>query len=164
MDEMVFVPIAEYMKLSRAARRGHLDLRTPCVEIGGGSKDFRALLAHHLGTMMPTKRAACLCHACHNDGCSNTDHLYWGTYSDNRIDLFETGWKYPARTLSEIHKRRIGINTRRALTGKPKSKAHRRNLSVAATRAWSIGRATECHSVDEGSIPSVRTNPGEIIL
>lgn len=156
----MFAAIEDHILLAREERRAHLDLSAPCIEIGGCSKDFRGLLAHHLKTTMPKSRVALLCHACNNDKCSNVLHLYWGTYSDNRADLVATGWKRPPRTLSEEHKRNLGISMRRAMKGKPKSVEHRHNISIAVTRTWSIGRATECHSVDAGSIPAVRTNMG----
>jgi hypothetical protein len=89
------IPIQEYIQKNRDERRTHLDLSSPCSEIGGsGSVEYKGLLAYHLGTTIPAKGAGFkiyLCHACNNGKCSNVDHLYWGTPSDNHIDKVECG-------------------------------------------------------------------------
>ncbi len=85
------VLIENHMQLSRDERRSHLRLGDECVEIGGDSREFRGLLAHHLGTTIPRGYRTYLCHACHNDECSNPDHLYWGTPKDNVQDKMENG-------------------------------------------------------------------------
>lgn len=87
----MFTPIAEYMLLQQEERQKHLDLSSECVEIGGASRDFRALLAHHLQTFIPTGHAAYLCHACNNGQCSNVKHLYWGTPKENHKDAVKAG-------------------------------------------------------------------------
>ena len=90
---MIFVDINKYMKLSREERRKHLHLESDCIEIGGLSQFFRGLLAHHLGTTIGD-RSVYVCHACNNPKCSNPNHLYWGTPTDNIIDQKEAGtWK-----------------------------------------------------------------------
>ena len=83
--------IEEYIKFDRQTRRGHLRLDEPCVERGGHSKEFRGLLAYHLDTSIPRGVRILLCHACNNGGCSNPNHLYWGTPTDNHIDQKEAG-------------------------------------------------------------------------
>lgn len=102
----MFERMEDYIKKTREERRSHLDLKEPCVEIGGyDSREYRGLLAHYLKTTIPTtrnggqkSRYACLCHACHNHGCSNPRHLYWGTYADNNIDQQENGTMPVAKT------------------------------------------------------------------
>lgn len=90
---MVFVDINEYMQLSREVRRSHLRLDESCIEIGGLSQFYRGLLAHHLKTTIGG-RSVYVCHACNNPKCSNPNHLYWGSPSDNVIDQREAGtWK-----------------------------------------------------------------------
>ena len=84
------IKIEEYLQQPLSDRQKHLDLQLPCDLRGGGSKDFRGLLAHSLDTTLPAGRkggAGMLCHACNIPGCSNVKHLYWGTSSENRIDL-----------------------------------------------------------------------------
>lgn len=87
----MFTQIEEHMKQSRDERRSHLKLDTECTFIGGTSGMFKGLLAHHLKTMVPHRSSVMLCHACNNGGCSNVDHLYWGTAKDNHIDSVEAG-------------------------------------------------------------------------
>lgn len=90
----MFTPILDYIELAREIRRSHLDLISPCIEIGGkGSTEYRGLLAHYLKTTIPTKikPKIMICHACHNPKCSNPVHLYWGTTVDNRIDMKDCG-------------------------------------------------------------------------
>lgn len=93
----MFIKMVDYMKNSREERRNHLKLDESCIEIGGyDSREYRGLLAHYLGTEIPTheKKKYMLCHACNNHKCSNVNHLYWGTTKDNTIDSMEAGtWK-----------------------------------------------------------------------
>lgn len=79
------------MLKSQDQRQSHLDLNQDCIEIGGDSRIFRGLLAHHLGTTIPTGHKILLCHACHNAKCSNPQHLYWGTAKENVQDNIENG-------------------------------------------------------------------------
>lgn len=90
----MIVDINEHIALARELRRKHLNLTTSCDLRGvgsGGSKEFRGLLAHFLGTTIPSGRWIILCHACHNKECSNPLHLYWGTPKDNHVDQVENG-------------------------------------------------------------------------
>lgn len=115
----MFQNIEEYIKKSRDDRRSHLRLHESCVEIGGNSKEFRGLLAHHLKTTIPRNINIHLCHACHNGKCSNINHLYWGTNVDNSKDQFDNGrcsiWESTVRKygLEEAHKRRRLAQQRR---------------------------------------------------
>lgn len=85
-----YVDIYKYMLRSREERRSHLSLDEMCIEIGGDSRIFRGLLAHHLQTTIPD-RTVYVCHACYNSKCSNPRHLYWGTPKDNIQDTRESG-------------------------------------------------------------------------
>lgn len=87
----MFLQIETYISKSREERRSHLDLSDPCIMIGGGSRDFRGLLAHYLKTTVPAGRDVVLCHACHNGRCSNPKHIYWGTQRDNFLDQVDNG-------------------------------------------------------------------------
>jgi len=92
---MEFVDISEYIGRTIESRTSHLDLVAECIEIGGyDSREYRGLLAHYLGTNIPTGKKICLCHKCGNSKCSNVLHLYWGTYAENVKDSKEHGtWK-----------------------------------------------------------------------
>lgn len=88
----VFVDITEYMQKSREERRAHLVLDDACIMLGGTSYQFRGLLAHHLKTTLPsTGTRISVCHACNQGGCSNVQHLYWGTDRDNHLDEVSAG-------------------------------------------------------------------------
>jgi hypothetical protein len=92
---MEFADIDEYILRTIESRTSHLNLESKCIEIGGyDSREYRGLLAHYLGTKIPTGKKICLCHKCGNPKCSNVLHLYWGTYSENINDSKEHGtWK-----------------------------------------------------------------------
>lgn len=83
-------PIESYMTQSREKRRAHLQLGDKCFEVGGThSYHYWGLLAYYLGTTIPVKMGnkVHLCHACNNPKCSNVNHLYWGSLSDNIMDM-----------------------------------------------------------------------------
>lgn len=89
---MVFIKIVEYILLPKNDRQRHLDLTELCIEIGGSSYQFKGLLCHTLKTTLPTKAdRVLLCHACHNEKCSNPRHLYWGTHKENYHDAMDNG-------------------------------------------------------------------------
>lgn len=102
----MFEPMASYIQRPLADRRAHLKLTEACVEIGTTySREYRGLLAHFLKTTLPLKKEAVLCHACHNSGCSNPRHLYWGTFSDNLNDAVANG--RPQRKLTRAESKRM---------------------------------------------------------
>ena len=89
----MFEDLDEYIKRPLDERQSHIDEEDSCIEIGGDSRQFRAVLAHYLKTTMTNKikyQALC-CHHCGNDGCSNPKHLYWGTQSENMADVDRHG-------------------------------------------------------------------------
>lgn len=90
--------IYEYIKLPKSQRQEHLDLDDYCIERGGGSTYCKGLLAHLLETTIPKGHTIHVCHACNNSKCSNPNHLYWGTASENRMDRV----KYENRSSLEI--------------------------------------------------------------
>jgi hypothetical protein len=133
--------IEEYMKQSQVARQQHLRMDEPCLERGGQSMYLKGLMAHILGTTIPSGHRIHVCHACHNSQCSNPNHLYFGTPSENAIDR-ETNqpnsiWNKMVNKYGEQEARnmmRRNSNPSRAgkgNAGKPKSDEHRRKISEA---------------------------------
>lgn len=146
-------PIREYILLPQNFRQSHLKIHEDCIEIGGNSTQFKALLAHHLRTTIPNgnKDNVLLCHACHNAKCSNPNHLYWGSRAENNIDRFEREKqngtyktcyqmmleKYgeeKTKELVKIASSKGGSKGGRNNKGKPKSLEHRNKLSEANKR------------------------------
>jgi hypothetical protein len=136
---MIFKDIYEYIKLSKKERQKHIDLNTPCVEIGGYSSNFRGMLALKLKTTIPKTNKIHLCHACNNSKCSNVSHLYWGTNVENLQDSIDAGilGTKNARTLTiEKHglEKTSILNKKASRLGgknniKPKTQEHRNNIS-----------------------------------
>ena len=85
------VSLSDYMCKNKDERQAHLDLSQPCLEIGSNSQGARALLAVLLNTTAEGlgKGNGYLCHACHNAKCSNPYHHYFGTPSENVVDMYE---------------------------------------------------------------------------
>ena len=101
---------------------------------------LKGLLAHIHETTIPSGKKIHVCHACHNSGCSNPNHLYWGTASENAMDRDQhyglTIWdRMVAKHGLEEAK---AMNSRRGNTngsgnkGKPKSEEHK--AKIAANR------------------------------
>ena len=87
--------VETYLAIEQKQRQAHLDLNEECKERGGNSTNHRGVLAQYLDTPI-YGRPADLCHACHNDKCSNPKHLYWGTRKENVQDSMDNGsWKSP---------------------------------------------------------------------
>lgn len=129
----MFRLIEEYINRSKKERQIHLRLKQECIEIGTNSIQCRALLAHHLKTTVPKGMKILCCHACNNAGCSNPNHLYWGTASENIYDAIESGARVPTRH-SRVTRKLIGKKMSFINTGRKFTKEHRRNLSIAISK------------------------------
>jgi hypothetical protein len=119
----MFTAIDDYMKLSKETRQRHLNLKDSCIEIGTNSQQCRALLAHTLKTTVPKGMKVHLCHACHNSKCSNSNHLYWGTSSENTRDTMDYFGFNPGAQATKGKKwsqsREAAQKISRALKGRP---------------------------------------------
>lgn len=130
--------IEEYILLPKEQRQKHLRLEEPCIERGGQSMYLKGLLAHIHNTTIPSGKKIHVCHACHNAKCSNPNHVYWGTSSENRQDAIRNGvkspWQYIVDKYGEAIARekmsRKGNTNGKGNLGKPKSEEHRKNISL----------------------------------
>jgi hypothetical protein len=111
-----FKKIEEYISLLKEDRQKHLNLNDKCIEIGGDSRTCRAMLAHYLKTTIPTGMKIQMCHACNNACCSNVNHLYWGTPSENIQDAFKSGARKSIKNIlikkyssKEAYKKQMGV-------------------------------------------------------
>lgn len=135
----MYTPAKEYMQLSKKDRQQHLDLNENCIEIGGHSTQFKGILAHYLNVTIENNRRILLCHACHNEKCSNPKHLYFGTHKENLDDTKENGtyksiWEKMVEKYGESEARRMqGLGNKsaggKANKGKKKSEEHKRKIS-----------------------------------
>ena len=140
--------VEEYLSIPQGQRQDHLDLNAKCKERGGNSTNHRGVLAEYLDTPI-YGRPADLCHACHNDKCSNPKHLYWGTRKENVQDArdagtFKTPWdnmveKYGYEEACKIQAKGDKSAGGKANKGKPKSAEHRKKISESLSGRDGIG-------------------------
>jgi len=133
------IRIEEYILLPKEERQKHLRLDELCIERGGQSMYLKGLLAHLHDTTIPSGKKIHVCHACHNGKCSNPNHIYWGTASENCLDrIANTGktlWdytvdKYGIEKATELNSRK-GNKNGSGNKGKPKSLEHREKIADA---------------------------------
>lgn len=132
-------PIEDYIQKPQADRQAHLRLDEACVERGGMSTYCKGLLAHIHNTTIPSGKKIHVCHACHNARCSNPNHLYWGTVSENRLDAIANG---APLNPTEALRRRDGSTDKMARPGNQnakgtthvKSEEHKRKIAEAIRR------------------------------
>jgi len=136
--------IEEYILLSKELRQEHLRLDEPCIERGGQSMYLKGLLAHLHDTTIPSGKKIHVCHACHNGKCSNPNHVYWGTASENCLDKMANGgkslWENMVNKYGEEEARRInakkGNKNGSGNKGNTLAEEHKANISAN----WSGGR------------------------
>lgn len=136
--------IEEYINRPKDERQSHLVLNEPCIERGGNSSYLKGLLAHLHDTTIPDGKKIHVCHACHNAKCSNPNHLYWGTASENKMDAMANGaktiWQSMVEKYGEEEARRMNSvngnqsNAGRGNKGKPKSEEHKRKVAEGLRR------------------------------
>lgn len=130
----------ELIKESQEIRQAHLRLNDACVERGGNSTNHKGVLAQFLDTDIPSGFKIQLCHACHNEKCSNPRHLYWGSPGENARDAISNGTR---KNLWENTVAKYGLEEARKMQGskvdfsrlgkmgrgKPKSEEHKKKIS-----------------------------------
>lgn len=126
---------------TRDCRKKMLNLSEPCHERGlKYSTQLIALVAYHYDTTLPENgNKIVVCHGCMNDKCSNPNHMYWGTKSDNKLDDYELG-KQIKKSPYQILVDKWGVDKAREIhlensskggknnIGKPKSETHKLKL------------------------------------
>ncbi len=112
------IKIEDYILLELSERQLHLKLDEACIKRGGMSSYCKGLMAHILNTTIPSGYKINVCHACHNSACSNPNHMYWGTSSENSLDRMRNGgltiWenavlKYGEEKAREIYSKKAKI-------------------------------------------------------
>lgn len=137
--------ITEYILLPKEERQVHLKLDEPCIERGGQSMYCKGLLAHIHNTTIPSGKKIHVCHACHNGKCSNPNHMYWGTASENAIDRMNNGdiciWDKMVAKYGLVEATNMQQRSKAQLSaagkgnkGKPKSEEHKRKIADAIRR------------------------------
>ena len=131
------IKVNEWISESREVRTTHLKLTSSCIERGGNSTVHRGVLAQYLDTDLPTK--VDLCHACHNDKCSNPQHLYWGTRAENIQDAKDNGtWvnQWELKVAKYGYEHACAMNSRpgnkygSGNKGKTLSEEHKKNIAA----------------------------------
>jgi hypothetical protein len=164
--------VEDWIKNSdRSERTKHLDLSQQCIERGGNSTVHRGVLAQYLNTNFPSK--VHLCHACHNDKCSNPLHLYWGTPSENIQDAknngtWTTAWeksveKYGYEEACQRNSRaKIGNIFGSGNKGKSKSQAHKDAISKTVTELHLSGHYEDVQvgRKKKGDVVKLANTPG----
>lgn len=130
--------IEEYILKSKPERQVHLKLEEPCIERGGESMYLKGLLAHLMNTTIPSGKKIHVCHACHNGACSNPNHIYWGTASENRRDEVDNGgtsiWermvlKYGIEEATNMQRRGNKSVSGKGNLGKTKTQEHKDKIA-----------------------------------
>jgi hypothetical protein len=142
---MIDILVESYLSREKSTRQDHLNLDDPCLERGGISTNHRGVLAQYLNTPI-YGRPADLCHACHNDKCSNPKHLYWGTRKENVADARSNGthispWantvaKYGLEEAKRMNARGDKSAGGRQNKGKEKSEEHKRKIAASVKRHY----------------------------
>ena len=122
--------IADYVKYyTREERTKHINLKSPCIKPvygksgswgnkgeviktkAGQKQKARVALSEYLGLVGKTDKYNHLCHLCPNDSgtleiCVNPEHLYFGTASENQLDISEE-----VRKETQLKRSRAGIKS-----------------------------------------------------
>jgi hypothetical protein len=122
------------VETTREERKKLLKLEEPCHFRGlKYSTQLIALVAYHYNTTLPENGNRILvCHGCMNSGCSNPNHMYWGTKKDNKLDDYELGNQ---KTIYESMVDKYGEDTAKEMIRKNASKGGKKNKGVPKTES-----------------------------
>ncbi len=134
VDTVELTDLHEYIQKSIQERQEHLDLDSPCLEIGADSQESRGLMAMHLKIFLTKQVKVHLCHACGNPKCSNPSHLYWGTPSENSQD-------------TQRHNPGLGLRVRDTLLRKNPN--HYRDMALARREGNRYGNLMSPEQIKE---------------
>ena len=105
---------------------------------------LKGLLAHLHNTTIPSGKKIHVCHACNNSICSNPNHLYWGTASENAVDREKyygvTIWdkmvaKHGLEEAKKIQSRTSDVSKAgKGNAGKKKSAEHKQKIAETIRR------------------------------
>lgn len=157
-------------EMSKEQRQKHIDLQTPCQTDKNYKGACRKALINFTG--INPGRSWNTCHLCENDSqsdkpCRNPLHLYWGTCSENSLDVDPKTGLTPAKktaaaklgmTHSDEYKAKMREvmkawhAKRKAAAQKFKkrglySEEHKAKLSTAAKEDWIRRKAAKLSSV-----------------
>lgn len=124
--------------------KGHHD-RDGYAIFGLASRPYgahRVAMRLHSGTL---PRDALACHACHNRGCVNPHHLYWGTPAQNTADMYAAG-------------RQAVLVGEQCASSRLKSKQVDDIRKMYGSRQYSQAQIARLFGVTEGAIQAIVAN------
>ena len=130
---------------TREERKKLLKLDEPCHLRGlKYSTQLIALVAYHYDTTLPENGNKILvCHGCMNSGCSNPNHMYWGTKKDNKLDDYQLGNQ---KTIYQSMVDKYGEDKAKEMIRENASKGGKKNKGIQKTESHKENMKKRPHS------------------